>query len=309
MINQKKNIKISVIGQGYVGLPMSIVLATKCKNYKILGIEKNNSRGNYLKELIFLQDIPPWYIIADDNLLPQKTIRTFRFNHKWMESLWLGALSLSGRAEITYKMYQNIHSELKTYIPWGGFFLHSDLVWAYPEMEIKAKYIEPNADDNKSLASAWFVFSIFVVISQIVSQVTTKGEKAMKFVKYLAREFGAMDKSKRPLNQRVLESERLIYEITYKFYNKLRELDDQDVLTQGYEDLTLGELVTKIKEFYTDDLSIDSSADSGADYRYIEQGLGSIQQGPAIEGAFAAAHTGGDSNESRVSLIMQDTLL
>ena len=52
MINQKKNIKISVIGQGYVGLPMSIVLATKCKNYKILGIEKNNSRGNYLKELI-----------------------------------------------------------------------------------------------------------------------------------------------------------------------------------------------------------------------------------------------------------------
>ena len=53
----------------------------------------------------------------------------------------------------------------------------------------------PFSDDNKSLASAWFVFSIFVVISQIVSQVTTKGEKAMKFVKYLAREFGAMDKS------------------------------------------------------------------------------------------------------------------
>ena len=112
-------------------------------------------------------------------------------------------------------------------------------------------------------------------------------------------EFGALDKSKRPLNQRVLESERLIYEITYKFYNKLRELDDQDVLTQGYEDLTLGELVTKIKEFYKDDLSIDSSVD----YRHIEQGPGSIQQEGSLQsqGSFASAHSGVSS--MRVELV------
>ncbi len=58
MINQKKNIKISVIGQGYVGLPMSVVLATKSKNYRILGIEQNNTHGNNLKRLINNKLIP-----------------------------------------------------------------------------------------------------------------------------------------------------------------------------------------------------------------------------------------------------------
>ena len=161
----------------------------------------------------------------------------------------------------------------------------------------------PFSDDNKSLASAWFVFSIFVVISQIVSQVTTKGEKAMKFVKYLAREFGAMDKTKRPLNQRVLDSERSIYEITYKFYNKLRELDGHNVLTNGFEDLTLSDLVSKIKMFY--------SIDGEIYYDQIEEGPGGIQQEGSLQtqGAFASAHSGVDSNESRISLIMQDTLL
>jgi hypothetical protein len=164
----------------------------------------------------------------------------------------------------------------------------------------------PFPEDNKSLVSAWFVFSVLVVISQIVSQVTTKGEKAMKFVKYLALEFGAVDKLKRPLNQRVMDSERSIYEQTYKFYNKLRELDGQDVLTQGYEDLTLGELVTKIKEFYLDDSSISLDI--------VEQVIGSIQQGGSsvpvqMQGAFASAQIGSSDDKAGMSLLMQESLL
>jgi hypothetical protein len=164
----------------------------------------------------------------------------------------------------------------------------------------------PFPEDNKSLASAWFVFSVLVVISQIVSQVTTKGEKAMKFVKYLAREFGTMDKSKRPLAQRVLDSERSIYEQTYKFYNKLRELEGQEVLTHGYEDLTLGELVIKIKEFYLDDSSINLDM--------VEHVVGSIQQGgPSVpvqmQGAFTATRLGARDDRADISLIMQDALL
>ena len=82
MINQKKNIKISVIGQGYVGLPMSIVLATKCKNFKILGIEKNNSRGNYLKELINNKLLP---FDTNDNKLKKKFIEAIN-NRKYSVS-------------------------------------------------------------------------------------------------------------------------------------------------------------------------------------------------------------------------------
>jgi hypothetical protein len=161
----------------------------------------------------------------------------------------------------------------------------------------------PFPEDNKSLVSAWFVFSVLVVISQIVSQVTTKGEKAMKFVKYLAREFGTMDKSKRPLTQRILDSERSIYEQTYKFYNKLRELEGQEVLTHGYEDLTLGELAIKIKEFYLDDPSINLDI--------VEQVLGSIQQGSSVqmEGAFAATRLGAQDDKTGMSLLMQETLI
>ena len=164
----------------------------------------------------------------------------------------------------------------------------------------------PFPEDNKSLVSAWFVFSVLVVISQIVSQVTTKGEKAMKFVKYLAREFGTMDKSKRPLTQRILDSERSIYEQTYKFYNKLRELEGQEVLTHGYEDLTLGELVIKIKEFYLDDPSINLDI--------VEPVLGSIQQGGSsvpvqMQGAFAATILGARDDRADISLLRQEALL
>ena len=55
--------KISVIGQGFAGFPMSIVLANsksllKKKNFTILGIEKNDQKGNIIKNKINNAKIP-----------------------------------------------------------------------------------------------------------------------------------------------------------------------------------------------------------------------------------------------------------
>jgi hypothetical protein len=67
---------------------------------------------------------------------------------KWMQSLWLGALSLGNRPEITYLMYEELSAELQAHVPSGGFFLHSDIVWAYPELIIEAKQISDTADGS-----------------------------------------------------------------------------------------------------------------------------------------------------------------
>ena len=105
----------------------------------------------YLTELAQLQDIPHWYLVPDPNLLPQRTIRTFQIDRKWIQSLWLGALSIGGRAKTTYYLYDEIDKdiELSKSIPKAGFFLRSDLVWAYPEMQVSTKAIHPN--DGESL--------------------------------------------------------------------------------------------------------------------------------------------------------------
>tara|TARA_B100000959_G_C14762867_1_gene534111 strand:+ start:643 stop:780 length:138 start_codon:yes stop_codon:yes gene_type:complete len=42
MINQTK--EISVIGQGFVGIPMSVLIANK-KNYFVNGIDQNSKQG------------------------------------------------------------------------------------------------------------------------------------------------------------------------------------------------------------------------------------------------------------------------
>jgi hypothetical protein len=102
----------------------------------------------YLVELASLKDVPVWYLIPDSRLVPQRTIRTFTIDMKWMQSLWLGALSLASRPEITYLIYEELFTELQARVPSGGFLLHSDLVWAYPELVIEAKQISETADGS-----------------------------------------------------------------------------------------------------------------------------------------------------------------
>ena len=61
-MKNKKN-KVCIIGQGFVGLPMAIAVANsknknRSCNFNVLGIEKNNTRGKYLKKQINQGNLP-----------------------------------------------------------------------------------------------------------------------------------------------------------------------------------------------------------------------------------------------------------
>ena len=60
MSKSKIKKEIAVIGQGFVGIPMSILIADKIKCL-VHGIDKNNDRGKKLKK------------VFDNNLLPFKS--------------------------------------------------------------------------------------------------------------------------------------------------------------------------------------------------------------------------------------------
>nr|VFJ49714.1 MAG: hypothetical protein BECKFW1821A_GA0114235_10247 [Candidatus Kentron sp. FW] len=108
----------------------------------LLGIEK------WLKELARFEGIPHWYLLPDPALLPKPALRIFRIDRKWIQSLWLGALSLGGRPRVTYDLFGQIVIRLGEDIPCCGAFLRSDIVWAYPEQVIRIKAIDPNKPDG-----------------------------------------------------------------------------------------------------------------------------------------------------------------
>ena len=59
-MEKSKKKEIAVIGQGFVGIPMSVLIADKT-NYIVNGIDKNNNQGKIIKEDL------------ERNLLPFKT--------------------------------------------------------------------------------------------------------------------------------------------------------------------------------------------------------------------------------------------
>jgi len=69
--------KISVIGLGFVGLPMSILLANKLKNYKVVGLEKNNIYGRNLVDKINNKIFP---IYSADRKLEKNFLRVINKN-------------------------------------------------------------------------------------------------------------------------------------------------------------------------------------------------------------------------------------
>ena len=84
-------------------------------------IEDESFIRNYLEELTLLKEIPHWYLIPDPDLLPQRTIRTFQIDFKWIQSLWLGALSLGGRTQVSAELYEELVTQLTPNIPHAGF--------------------------------------------------------------------------------------------------------------------------------------------------------------------------------------------
>jgi len=68
---------ISIIGLGFVGLPTSIVLANKLKNYKVIGLEKNDAHGRKLVHKINNKIFP---IISADIKLKDKFLKVINKN-------------------------------------------------------------------------------------------------------------------------------------------------------------------------------------------------------------------------------------
>ena len=107
---------------------------------------------DFLKQLALLKAIPSWYLVPDPDLLPECTLRIFQLDKKWIASLWLGALSLGGRAAVTHSIYQELYKKLENDIPGAGLFLHSDLVWAYPELMVACRNIPANSGTHLNLS-------------------------------------------------------------------------------------------------------------------------------------------------------------
>ncbi|ROS01784.1 hypothetical protein EDC56_2229 [Sinobacterium caligoides] len=106
----------------------------------------------WLLRLASFENIPVWNLLPDPDLLPEKALRTFRVDPVWVQSLWLGALSLNGRPEITNRLFTECYKRLNKEIPGYGAFVRSDIVWAYPEREIKFRNIgEDNISDSIDL--------------------------------------------------------------------------------------------------------------------------------------------------------------
>nr|VFK36479.1 MAG: hypothetical protein BECKSD772F_GA0070984_100217 [Candidatus Kentron sp. SD] len=113
----------------------------------------------WLRELALLKGIPLWYLLPDPALLPMRALRLFGIDRKWIQSLWLGALSLGGRVEVTDALFGEIvaDQDFNNELPRCGAFLRSDIVWAYPEQVVEIKKIpkegQTGALDLKTLRS------------------------------------------------------------------------------------------------------------------------------------------------------------
>ena len=107
---------------------------------------------NWLLELASLTPLPSWYVIADSALVPRRSLRTFNIDPKWLQSLWLGALSLHARPKITIELFRELYEELKTQVSWHGVLLRSDIVWAYPQLSTDIRYVGAAAQSQLDLA-------------------------------------------------------------------------------------------------------------------------------------------------------------
>lgn len=101
----------------------------------------------WLMQLAHLTDVPFWYLVPDSRLLPPCSLRTFNIDPVWIQALWLGALSLDGRPQVTHDMFMDIWSKRQAEIPRTGAFLRSDILWVYPELNVHFLNIDELAVD------------------------------------------------------------------------------------------------------------------------------------------------------------------
>lgn len=102
---------------------------------------------HWLMQLAHLSHIPSWYLVPDNRLLPPRSLRTFNVDPVWLQALWLGALSLDGRPQVTHDLFKEIWNTRQAEIPRAGAFLRSDIVSAYPELVADFRNIDELAVD------------------------------------------------------------------------------------------------------------------------------------------------------------------
>ena len=107
---------------------------------------------NWILNKIYLENIPPWYLIPDPTWLPAESIRFFYVDHKWLSALIDGVLSVANHLDAQDKVRQCIKHQLQKYlneefhpllkhppqVPSYGFYLRSVVVDAFPDLVVRA---------------------------------------------------------------------------------------------------------------------------------------------------------------------------
>ncbi|CAL1698578.1 unnamed protein product [Somion occarium] len=113
---------------------------------------------NWLMDKIYLEGIPPYYLIPDPTWLPSESIRFFYVDSKWLSALVDGALSVANhldkqdivrqaiKGQLLKYLNKDIHPDIKhpPQVPTYGFYLRSVAVSVFPDLVIRAPWPDPN---------------------------------------------------------------------------------------------------------------------------------------------------------------------
>ncbi|NJL53322.1 MAG: hypothetical protein HC930_16165 [Hydrococcus sp. SU_1_0] len=92
--------------------------------------------NEWLKELALLNGVPFNYLVPDEQMLPQESIRFFHLDWFWVECLLDGAFSLgSGLGQKEVSKPSNNQQNVKNIT---GFLLRSQVVSGWPDLQVEA---------------------------------------------------------------------------------------------------------------------------------------------------------------------------
>lgn len=97
--------------------------------------------GDFLQSLYCLEEIPTAYLVGQDNLLPEESLRLFYIDENWVRCLVDGALSVGRNSSVDMKHdallcrsvleTENAAGDVRT-----GFLLRSMLVQGWPDIRV-----------------------------------------------------------------------------------------------------------------------------------------------------------------------------
>ena len=115
---------------------------------------------NWLMDRIYLEGVPPYYLICDPTWLPSESIRFFYVDRKWLSALIDGALSICNHLDEGDATRESIKDQLRHYIehdfhsdvdyspqlPRYGCYMRSVAVSTFPDMVLRAPL---SSEDDK----------------------------------------------------------------------------------------------------------------------------------------------------------------